>query len=87
MPSTSVHFPRGVLEEIDRRAAEEGLSRNKFIVESCRTHLEDGRSSWPSGFFSNEHLPRAALKELGESEASFEQSISDGRKNRKTAPF
>lgn len=87
MSSTSVHFPKGVLEEIDRRAAETGLSRNKFIVESCRRVLEEGRPTWPPGFFSDEHLTRAALKELQESAATFEQSIRDARKSRQTAPL
>lgn len=87
MSSTSVHFPRGVLAEIDRRATEEGLSRNKFIVESCRKVLDDGRPAWPAGFFSNAHLTRTALKELRESATDFEQAIGAARKSRRTAPF
>lgn len=87
MSSTSVYFPKGVLEEIDRRAAEEGLSRNRFIVESCRRVIEESRPNWPTGFFSDEHLTRPALKELQASAAAFEQSIRDARKSRQTAPF
>ena len=87
MSSTSVHFPKGVLEEIDRRAAEEGVSRNKFIVRSCRTALEAGRSQWPPGFFADEHLTPAVLEELHESASTFEESIRDARQNRKTPPF
>ena len=87
MPSTSVHFPKGVLEEIDRRAAEEGLSRNRVIVEACRKALEEGRVNWPPGFFSDDHLTKAARKELRESEEVFARTISDRRKSRKVAPF
>ena len=82
MSSTSVHFPKGVLEEIDRWAAEEGLSRNRFIVDSCRRVIEEGRPKWPTGFFSDEHLTRPALRELQESAAAFEQSIRDARASR-----
>ena len=87
MPSTSVHFPRGVLEEIERRAAETGLSRNRFIVDSCRKTIEEGRPAWPQDFFSDRHLSRSALKELHSSAAAFEQALRDARRNRQTAPF
>ena len=87
MPSTSVHFPKGVLEEIDQRARDEGLSRNKFIVESCRKMLEEGRVDWRPDFFSDGHLTKAAVKELRESAEAFDRSIRDSRKSRQTAPF
>ena len=87
MPSTSVHFPDGVLEEIDRRVRDSGASRNRFIVDACRQALEQGRPSWPPDFFSDAHLTRATLEELHESAAGFELSMRDARTNRQTSPL
>ena len=87
MPSTSVHFPRGTLEEITRRAAETGVSRNRFVVDACRQALERGRPRWPQGFFSDAHLSRAALSELRASAAAFDTAMRDGRASRRPPPF
>jgi len=37
--STSIHFPEGVLEALDRAARGAGMSRNRLVVEACRSYL------------------------------------------------
>jgi metal-responsive CopG/Arc/MetJ family transcriptional regulator len=55
MASTSVHFPGGLLEELDYVAATLGISRNRLIVDSCEQTVRR-RRQWPEGFFTNDHL-------------------------------
>ncbi len=54
MANTSVHFPEGMLDELDRLAEDRGVSRNRVIVDSCRLVLRS-RRQWPDGFFSNKN--------------------------------
>jgi hypothetical protein len=48
---TSVHIPRGLLDEVDRRARYLGVSRNRFIVRAIEKELSE--ASWPPGFFEH----------------------------------
>jgi hypothetical protein len=48
---TSVHIPRALLDEVDRRARHLGVSRNRFIVRTLEKELAE--LSWPSGFFDH----------------------------------
>ena len=86
MANTSVHLPESMLEELDRLAAERGMSRNRLIVESCRRVVEE-RSCWPEGLFSNDHLTEQDLKELRRGERAFQEAIEVGRKSRASTPF
>ena len=86
MANTSVHFPEGMLDELDRVAAERGVSRNRIIVESCRETLL-ARRQWPEGFFSNDHLTPADRAELERSAEDFTKVIRDGRRSRSGPPF
>ena len=84
--NTSVHFPDGLLEEIERRAAEAGISRNRFIVESCRTIVRGSRREWPADFFST-RLTAAERDELRASAKEFIAPIVAARRNRTGPPF
>jgi hypothetical protein len=86
MPNTSVHFPEGMLDELDRLAAEAGVSRNSVIVESCR-HALKARRRWPEAFFSDDHLTPADRRELRRSLRTFTDAIVVNRHNRQRPPF
>ena len=86
MPNTSVHFPTALLERLNRLSAERGVSRNALIVESCRRMVEE-RSAWPERFFEDDHLTRAELTELRNSDKTFLDEIRKARKTRKSPPF
>ena len=74
MANTSIHLPESLLEDLDRLAAERGVSRNRLIVESCRRVLEE-RSCWPGELFSNDHLTEQDLRELRQGERAFQEAI------------
>ena len=86
MANTSVHLPDSLLEELDRLAAERGVSRNRVIVESCRRLLEESKV-WPEGLFTNDHLSKDELAELRRSEEDFLEGILESRRSRVEAPF
>jgi hypothetical protein len=86
MGSTSVHFPDALLAELDRIAAERGVSRNRLIVESCR-HAAGARKHWPDGFFSNTRLSSDELAELQGGAAEFAATISRSRRSRRRSPL
>jgi hypothetical protein len=84
--NTSVHFPEGLLDELDRLAQERGVSRNRVIVDSCRAALRT-RRQWPDGFFSNAHLTADELRDLQESAGEFARTLAAGRRSRRAPPF
>ena len=86
MANTSIHLPESLLEELDRLAAERGMSRNRLIVESCQRVVEE-RSCWPEGLFSNDHLTEPDLQELRQGGHAFQEAIGIGRKSRASTPF
>ena len=86
MANTSIHLPESLLEELDRLAAERGMSRNRLIVESCQRVVEE-RSCWPGDLFSNDRLTEQDLKELWQGERAFQEAIGVGRKSRASTPF
>ena len=86
VPNTSVHFPEGLLAELDRLAKERGITRNRVIVDSCRQTLRTARQ-WPDGFFSNAHRTPAELRELQAGAPAFDRTLAAARKSRRKAPF
>ncbi|MDE2660986.1 MAG: hypothetical protein OXI45_12355 [Acidobacteriota bacterium] len=86
MPNSRVHFPEPLLESLDRIAKEQGKSRNRLIVDSCRRTVEE-RASWPDGFFSNDHLSAEELRVLQEDCEDFEQAIRAARRSRTDPRF
>ncbi len=87
MASTSIHFPRGLLDRLDAVASERGTSRNKLVVDACVALLEQERREWPDGFFSNSDLSPEDLAELRAVGSSFYDAIVAARRDRDEAPF
>ena len=48
--ATSVHIPKRLLDAVDRRAKQLGLSRNRLIVRALERDLAH-ESAWSPGFF------------------------------------
>ena len=86
MANMSIHLPESLLAELDRLAAERGMSRNRLIAELCRRVVEE-RSCWPEGLFSNNHLTEQDLKQLRQGERAFQEVSEVGRKSRASTPF
>jgi predicted transcriptional regulator len=86
MGSTSVHFPDALLAELDHVAAERGVSRNRLIVDSCRSAVR-ARKHWPDGFFSNARFSSGELAELQGGAAEFAETIARSRRNRRKPPL
>jgi predicted transcriptional regulator len=49
MPTT-VHIPPELLERLDQKAREQGMSRNRLIVQAVEESLRSP-TGWPPGFF------------------------------------
>ena len=86
MPNTSVHFPEGMLEQLEQLAEQRGVSRNRVIVESCRQTLLS-RRQWPEGFFSNADRSPEDLRELRENAEAFARGLAAARRSRRKPPF
>ena len=48
--ATSVHIPKALLEEVDRKARALRMSRNRLIVRALERELNAG-ADWSPGFF------------------------------------
>ncbi len=87
LASTSVHFPKGLLEALDRAASDVGVSRNRLVIEACRKLLEQRRRKWPPGFFDNSHLTASDLDALRDVGDAFTAAIEESRQSSTEAPF
>jgi hypothetical protein len=85
MASTSVHFPKGLLEDLERAAVEAGTSRNALIIESCRALLRRRRRDWPEGFF--ERGLSGDDHDLQSRAEDFTARIKAARRSRAEGPF
>ena len=94
--NTSVRFPDDLLEALDRMAARRGVSRNRVIVESCRSAV--ARWKTPEGipakkeisreeFFGDRHLSRADLRLLRRGHRQFDRAMASARRSRRNPPF
>ena len=81
MPSTTIHISEELLSKVDQVVQEEGISRNRFIVEACRQALQEREGEWPIDFFEAniEEQDLHLLREAGE---QMEADIIARRKNR-----
>jgi metal-responsive CopG/Arc/MetJ family transcriptional regulator len=84
--NTSVHFPEGMLDDLDRLSEEQGVSRNRLIVDACR-HALGARRRWPDAFFSNAHRTAGELRELQKHAEEFARTLAGGRRSRRQPPF
>lgn len=56
MPSTTIHIPDDLLETVDARAREHGLSRNRFILNAIERCLQE-EERWSPGFLAELRTP------------------------------
>ncbi len=82
MASTSIHFPKGLLERLDRAAVESGQSRNRLVVRACEALLEERRRPWPDGFFDPKRLSEAELAELQDGVDEMRAAIRRSRRSK-----
>jgi len=75
---TSVHIPKPILDEVDRRARRLNVSRNRFIVQTLERELAS-ESQWSPGFF--ELLAAATPEDAAEVDAML-QAIHAGRRSK-----
>ena len=81
MPSTTVHIPDSLLSKIDQIVADQGISRNRFIIKACKEALKNSAGQWPQDFFEPKISP-ANLRLLKEGVDEMEAAIIKTRKNR-----
>jgi predicted transcriptional regulator len=82
--ATTVHLPPDLLEQVDRRAAELGISRNRYI----RTALEGAvrhETGW-SGPFLEMLEQGSADRDRQKAVTEMMRIIAAGRRSRKRAP-
>lgn len=84
MPSSSVHFPEGLLDALDRLAEARGVSRNRLVVEACRALIERQARRWPAGFFEARDPAVLAVLRGGD---DFLAGVREARVSRAEAPF
>jgi predicted transcriptional regulator len=51
MGTTTIHFPDELLADLDRAAARREVSRNRYVLEACRSALSKDAGAWPERFF------------------------------------
>jgi hypothetical protein len=49
--ATTVHIPKPLLDEVDRRARAEKISRNRFIINALEKAVAAAERGWTPGFF------------------------------------
>ncbi len=81
MPSTTVHIPDPLLQQIDSLIGEKGISRNRFIVNACEEALKNDAGKWPKDFFEDD-LSDDDLLLLKESVVEMSDAIIGNRRNR-----
>ena len=81
MPSTTIHIPDQLLSKIDQRVKEQGISRNRFIIQACEQALKSIAGQWPEDFFEPD-LSVEDLELLREGVLEMEKAIVKMRKNR-----
>lgn len=82
MPSTTIHISKDLLSKLDQVVQEEGISRNRFIIEACKRFLQDRQGEWPSDFFDAD-MDDTDLRLLREGGKQMETDIFGMRKNRR----
>ena len=65
------------------RSGRRGISRNRYVVESCRTAAAQDEGEWPAGFFDLD--PGHSIAELQEAVDEMEGAIRANRSSRGAA--
>jgi hypothetical protein len=85
--STSVHIPAGLLRQLDRAAKQRRISRNRLIVEACRSHLGEGQSDWPDDFFAADRLAHRDRALLRSTFDDWMDELRQSRRSKQMPPF
>jgi hypothetical protein len=72
---------------LNRAAKNRRVSRNRLIVDACRSFVGEGQADWPDGFFATEHLSTRDLELLRASYGDWSRRIRSARRSKKTPPF
>ena len=75
--ATTVHIPPDLLERLDRRAREQGVSRNRVIVRAIERELQQG-TGWPPGFLERFKNVDPEMK------SAVDAMMDDIRRNRRS---
>jgi len=79
MSSTTVHIPAPLLQIVDARAKEAGISRNRFILQALERAVGE-QDAWNPAFF-------AQLRRAGAAEAEVvDQMMADIVASRRSKP-
>jgi predicted transcriptional regulator len=87
VPSTSVHLPDDLLRRLDEVARRRRISRNRLIVEACRSMIGDGGSEWPQDFFAADRLTRKDRELLRSTFDAWQADIRSARRSKRDGPF
>jgi len=87
VPSTSVHLPDDLLARLDRAARRRRVSRNRLIVEACRSVVGEGQNDWPEDFFAGDRLRPGALELLRSTFGDWSRDLQAARRSKKVPPF
>jgi len=82
MPTT-IHVPQGLLEKIDARAKELGVSRNRFIVQALAEKVQDPEQ-WSEEFARA--LKRPVDGDVAVAADEMLRIIEAGRRSRSAPP-
>lgn len=81
--STTVHLPKELLEKLDQRAEEQGVSRNRYIVETLEARIRE-ETSWSPRLVRM--LADAAKDERGGQAVEEMMLAVSSRRTRKAPP-
>ncbi|HXV64672.1 MAG TPA: YlcI/YnfO family protein [Vicinamibacteria bacterium] len=81
--TTTVHLPKELLEKLDQRAEEQGVSRNRYIVETLEARIRE-ETSWSPRL--REMLADAVKDKQGVRAAEEMMRVISSRRTRKAPP-
>ena len=84
--ATTVHLPREILEQIDSRARDLKISRNRYILESLRRTLSN-QDEWPPEFLEKIRDWSSNEEEVGETVDDMLAAIQSNRRSRRRQPL
>jgi hypothetical protein len=84
--TTTVHIPDDILEQIDRRARDLKISRNRYIIESLRRTLSI-HHEWPPEFLERIRGWSSSEAEVGEAVDDMVAAIQSNRRSRRRQPL
>lgn len=76
---TSVHIPKPLLVEVDRKARALKISRNRLIVQALEREVAQG-SNWSPNFFDRLESPEAGVEDAAH---EMLQAIKEHRRSKK----